>query len=129
MSVTPVGTRRPLSAQVAREIKAWMGRLDIRQAELARRLGRNEQWLSTRLRGHTPINLDEMQQIADALQVRVGELLPGDTYRYPGRNDQLPSQVRQPPHKVDVRSPSTARPRVLARPAASDRAPLGAFVS
>jgi transcriptional regulator with XRE-family HTH domain len=58
-----------------------MGRLQVRQSELARRLGQNDQWLSMRLRGVTPINLNELQLIADALGVAVGKLLPAGTSR------------------------------------------------
>ena len=121
MSVTPVGTRRTYSAQVAAEIKAWMGRLDVRQAELARRLGQNDQWLSTRLRGTTPIDLNELAQIARALDVKVAELFPRDTHRYEG-----PAE-RPNPHGVNVRSSSTGRPRILPRRPSARAVPTGAI--
>ncbi|QLQ37950.1 helix-turn-helix domain-containing protein [Micromonospora robiginosa] len=67
-----------LSADVAAEIRAWMGRLGVNQAELARRIGQNAQWLSVRIsaKATVAINLDEMQRIADALGILVKDLLP-----------------------------------------------------
>lgn len=62
-----------------------MGRLDVRQSELARRLGENDQWLSTRLKGRTPINLNELQRIAQALGLGVLDLLPAQASQGAGR--------------------------------------------
>jgi transcriptional regulator with XRE-family HTH domain len=75
MTTTP---ERPatLSALVAAEVRAWMGRLGVRQSELARRMGESDQWLSMRLRGRTPLDINEMQRIAQALGVSVHDLLP-----------------------------------------------------
>jgi transcriptional regulator with XRE-family HTH domain len=53
-----------------------MGRLDVRQTELARRMGVNDQWLSVRLKGRTPIDLNDLFRIAKALGVGVHQLLP-----------------------------------------------------
>lgn len=121
MSITPVGTRT-FSAHVAAEIKAWMGRLDVRQTELARRLGQNDTWLSTRLRGSTPIDLNELQRIADALEVKIVDLLPresdGHTLRYDGPADQR--------HTVDVRRGSNTRPKLVSRSPARNAVPARA---
>ncbi|SBT64258.1 hypothetical protein GA0070622_1228 [Micromonospora sediminicola] len=55
-----------------------MGRLGVNQAELAKRLGHNAQWLSVRIspRATVAMNLDEVQRIADALGILVINLLP-----------------------------------------------------
>ncbi|GIJ10770.1 helix-turn-helix domain-containing protein [Micromonospora andamanensis] len=70
-----------LSADVATEIRAWMGRLGISQRELARRLGQNGQWVSVRIspRATVPITLDDTQRIAEALGILVRDLLPAYT--------------------------------------------------
>ncbi|WP_203911137.1 helix-turn-helix domain-containing protein [Rhizocola hellebori] len=51
-------------------------RLDLKQSELAARLGVNEMWLSRRLRGAQPIDLNDLQRIAETLGVEVTDLLP-----------------------------------------------------
>lgn len=51
-------------------------RLDMKQTELAAKIGVNEMWLSRRLRGAQPIDLNDLQLIAEALNVEVSELLP-----------------------------------------------------
>jgi len=87
MTTTPERTAT-LTALVAAEIRAWMGRLDVRQSELARKLGESDQWLSMRLRGRTPLDINEMQRIARALGIGVHELLP---------NPDLADQAAAPP--------------------------------
>jgi transcriptional regulator with XRE-family HTH domain len=52
-----------------------MARRRIRQSELARLLGCNDQWLSVRLRGIVSLNLDEIDRIAGVLGVKASELL------------------------------------------------------
>lgn len=83
MTTTPERTAT-LTSLVAAEIRAWLGRLDVRPAELARRMGENDQWLSTRLKGRTPINLNELQRIATALGLSVLDLLPAQASRGAG---------------------------------------------
>jgi transcriptional regulator with XRE-family HTH domain len=65
-----------LTVLVAAEIRAQLGRMNVRSAELARRLGENQQWVSSRLNGRTPIDLNELFRIARALGVGVHQLLP-----------------------------------------------------
>ena len=77
MTITQSGSNPVLSSQVAAEIRAWMGRREIRQTQLAASLGVTDQWLSMRLKGRTPIDLNELQRIAWALDVQVVDLLPG----------------------------------------------------
>lgn len=75
MTTTPERSAT-LTDLVAAEIRAQMGRLNVRQRELARRLGENDQWVSTRVNGRTPINLNELHRFAQALEVGVYDLLP-----------------------------------------------------
>lgn len=73
---TPQQGTATLTALVAAEIRASMGRLGVRQSELARKLGESDQWLSMRLRGRTPLNINEILRIARALGVDLYQLLP-----------------------------------------------------
>lgn len=111
-----------LSADVAAEIRAWMGRLQVKQSQLARKLGENDQWLSMRLRGNTPLDLNEVQRIADALGILVINLLPQyatqrassteATTRYPGA-------AVQPTQTQAVRTAPTRAPQPKRRPKAA----------
>lgn len=75
MTTTPERTAT-LTSLVAAEIRAQMGRLDVRQSELARRMGETDQWMSMRLKGRTPIDINELSRIAKALGLGVHQLLP-----------------------------------------------------
>lgn len=145
MTTKPDGGTATLSADVAAEIRAWMGRLGVNQAELARRLGHNAQWLSVRISPNATVamNLDEMKRIADALGILVINLLPkyatqrGSTTevttRYPGSAERptpdrsvrtAPTRAPQPKRRPRAAtSPgggtpkdTTRRPAILARP-------------
>lgn len=76
MSITPEVSAKSLTQLVATEIKVAMARGDVRQSQLARKLGKNEQWLSVRLRGVQPIDMNDLHRIAEALGVGVHDLLP-----------------------------------------------------
>jgi transcriptional regulator with XRE-family HTH domain len=76
MSITPEVSAKTLTQLVATEIRVQMARADVRQSQLARELGKNEQWLSVRLRGRQPIDVNDLSLIARALGVGVHELLP-----------------------------------------------------
>lgn len=113
MTTTPERTAT-LTSLVAAEVRAMLGRLDIRASELARRMGESDQWLSMRLKGRTPIDLNELQRIADALRVPVIDLLPRavrtGTF---GTNGTLPRPTRtdQPGHVRSVSSGPISQPR------------------
>lgn len=76
MTVSADTKAAQLTDRVAAEIRAVMGRQMVRQSQLARLLGENDTWMSMRLRGLVPINLNELERIADALGVDVVDLLP-----------------------------------------------------
>jgi transcriptional regulator with XRE-family HTH domain len=63
--------RNPVTANV----RAEMARRGETQQSLADRIGMKQQGLSRRLRGETRFTVDELQRIADALEVRAAELL------------------------------------------------------
>ena len=63
---------------VAEEIRAVMGRKRISGSELARRLDRSQPWVSRRISGAVALDWDDMDRIAQALDVAISDLLPGD---------------------------------------------------
>lgn len=100
IDVARVRTERPLSEQVAEEIRVVMTRRRISGRHLASALGVSQTWVSSRLAGGTPIDLNDLQRIAGALNTPVAALLP------PSINDGL---LR--PAKRGMRSKLHARPR------------------
>lgn len=69
---------RKVSRMVAEGIRVEMARQMIRQSELARRIGENDQWLSVRVRGVQSVDVDDLYKIADGLGVSALTLLPSD---------------------------------------------------
>jgi transcriptional regulator with XRE-family HTH domain len=68
----------PVSNQrnpVTSNVRAEMARRDLTQQTLASRIGMKQQSLSRRLRGETRFSIDELQLIADALDVSITDLL------------------------------------------------------
>lgn len=65
-----------LSAAVAEEVRIMLIRKKMKQTDLATKLGVNEMWLSRRLRGVQPLDLNDLAAIAEALDVPVADLLP-----------------------------------------------------
>lgn len=127
IDVTP-GVRQPaptLTVRVAAQIRAVMAYKQIRQSQLARRIGKGEQWLSVRLRGVQPIDLNDLEMIAAVLEVEPDDLVrPGAaiaTLRYPpnvGVTPELPTaqvppsgrpRVNRPPGRQDGRAPGPGR--------------------
>jgi transcriptional regulator with XRE-family HTH domain len=66
----------PLSEKVAEEIRALMARRMISGRQLATLLGVSPSWVSYRLTGMQPIDLNDLAMIAHALGARVLDLLP-----------------------------------------------------
>ncbi|MEV6633931.1 helix-turn-helix transcriptional regulator [Actinoplanes sp. NPDC051470] len=65
-----------LSQMVAEEIRALMGRRRMSGRQLATQLGVSPSWVSYRLTGTQPIDINDMHLIAGALGVGVHDLLP-----------------------------------------------------
>lgn len=76
MSITPEVPAKTLTQLVAIEIKVQMARADVRQSQLAREIGKTEQWLSVRLRGRQPFDIHDLALIAKGLGVGLYEILP-----------------------------------------------------
>lgn len=110
MTTTPERTAT-LTSLVAAEIRALMGRQDVRQSELARRMGESDQWMSMRLKGRTPIDVNELQRIAVALGVRVHELLPPPDVAAKARISLTEQYLRGYEESMPSRPSRHARPR------------------
>ena len=111
-----------LSEQVAGEIRAYLGRHRISQAELARRMHVSGPWLNYRLTGKQPIDLNDLEQISIALGVKptdlFGHRLPtheqvtiaaqrqAKTRTNPKRSPIAPAH--RPPNRTDARRPKLA---------------------
>jgi transcriptional regulator with XRE-family HTH domain len=79
MTITDTATTAktpPLTELVAEEIRALLARRRISGRELARRMGASYSWVNFRLTGAQPIDLNDLQRIADVLDVEVLDLLP-----------------------------------------------------
>ena len=73
-----MSTQATLSVRVADEINAMLGRRRMAKSELARKLGVSHTWVTNRLAGTTPIDLNDLDRIARAIGVPVQSLLPND---------------------------------------------------
>lgn len=109
-------TRAPisLSASVGKEIRKLLIDLDMALVDLAARMGENEMWVSRRLRGSVPIDLNDLERIARALHVDIAELFPqregrliavGATHRAPRGGDLTTA------HSPLAKRPGTLGPR------------------
>jgi transcriptional regulator with XRE-family HTH domain len=63
-------------AAVCAEIRAMMGRRDMRQRDVARALRCDEKWLSRRLRAEVAFDVDDLHRLALVLHCREVDLLP-----------------------------------------------------
>lgn len=117
MTITPERRTATLSELVAEEIRALMGRRRMTQAQLARGIGKTEMWVSLRLRGRQPIDLNDLALIAGALDAKIPDLLPQSLRAATGQNLPLTPVTRS------ARVTSTGRPvrRSASRPPVSTR--------
>lgn len=61
---------------VAAEVRAWRGRLDMTQAQLAELLGISQAQMSQRLSSKVAFTLDELDVLAERFGISTAELLP-----------------------------------------------------
>lgn len=67
-----------MSATVSARVGALLKRDERSQSWLARRVERSAQWVNYRMTGRTPWLVDDVQLVADALDVEVATLLVDD---------------------------------------------------
>lgn len=61
--------------RVAAEVRAWKGRLQMTQAEMAELLGVSQGSISARLNGHAQFTLDELDVLAARFGIDAADLL------------------------------------------------------
>ena len=54
---------------IATEVKVWMARRRMTQAELGRAAGHDQTWISKRLSGKVPMTVEDLLDLAGALNV------------------------------------------------------------
>lgn len=67
---------RTLADSVAAEVRAQLARQRMSASALAKALGKSEMYVSRRLRGEMPLDLDDLERIASALEVNFVALMP-----------------------------------------------------
>ena len=65
-----------LSERVAEEIRALLARRRMSGRQLAAALGVSQTWMSSRLSGSTPIDLNDLERIAQVLSIDASNLMP-----------------------------------------------------
>lgn len=65
-----------LAEYVTAQLNAGMGRKRLSAMELARRMGKTDDWVGRRRNGDVPISMDELELFAAALSLPVSYFLP-----------------------------------------------------
>lgn len=76
MSDERTPTRGRLREHVAEEIRVILARKRMSGAELARRTGIKQSTISRRMTGETAFDMDDLEIIAEVLEVDVADLMP-----------------------------------------------------
>lgn len=79
-----------LNERVAEEIRVLIARRRITASELARKAGMTQRSISRRITGEKAIDMDDLEKIAAALEVEIGDLLPKPAHRDDGGQSSRP---------------------------------------
>lgn len=110
----PMSETYTLTEKVAEEIRALLGRRRMSGRQLASTLAVSQTWVSSRLSGSTPIDLNDLDRIAAALNVDVADLLPR---RNEGHLIAVAGRSGSNPPKLNIENPGSAkRPRPNGHP-------------
>lgn len=113
-----------LTMHVAEEIRVALARRRMSQAALARRLDVTGAWLSYRLTGKQPIDLNDLEMIAAALDMRPVELIAGAkvTAEQVRKVNLFSRSVSRPPAPSDSSTrPTARRSKPSSRPSGTGR--------
>jgi transcriptional regulator with XRE-family HTH domain len=79
--MTPIATptTSTLRDAVAANLRVELARRGVSATQLAYRMERGESWISRRLSGKSAITLDDLEEIAAALDIAARSLLPERT--------------------------------------------------
>ena len=81
-----------LADQVAEEVRALLGRRRLSASALAMRMGVTQRYISRRLTGETPLDVNDLAEIAEVLEVKVADLIPTEGY-VTGRRRRMPTSA------------------------------------
>src|SRR5688572_6346867 len=71
MTSTPTAHREVVAA----EVRAWMGRRRATQTDLAKALDKSQAYISRRLSGEVPFDIDDLYRLAAFFEIEVTALL------------------------------------------------------
>lgn len=99
--------------------------------ELADLLGERRMWVQYRLAETTPLQLNDLQRIADALEVGIADLLPQEVSRKSSgrsltRADHQPDVIRTAESRVGRGTPTLTDPPILTPISRTSRQPVTA---
>lgn len=128
MTTAPEQRTATLTELVAQEIDAVRGRKRMSQAQLAKLMGKTPMWVSLRLRGRQPIDMNDLWIFAKALGVSVHQLLPSPeavaaaadpsaTVAYLSLTSRFPEQSTRPRDNRPVSGPPRTAPPAAGRTA------------
>jgi transcriptional regulator with XRE-family HTH domain len=69
-------TQKRLGPAVAEEVRALLARRRISGVQFAKQIGKSQPYFSRRLNGDVAFDLDDLEAIAKALDIEVGDLFP-----------------------------------------------------
>ena len=81
MSDTPTLNKQPLRERTAEEIRSLLARRRMSAAQLGRLMGVSQAYVWRRLTSETAFDLNDLEAIAEILEVGVVDLLPSDARR------------------------------------------------
>lgn len=124
-----MNTAPALSERVAEEIRALLARRGMSKSELARKLDVSHTWVTNRLSGSQPIDLNDLERIAGILGVSVQALLPNDpgsrVLTVGGSPVGTVRRTADDHHVVDVRSHGGSVATSIRRPHRRSARPTG----
>jgi transcriptional regulator with XRE-family HTH domain len=126
MSDESTPTRGRLRQYVAEEIRVLLARKRMSGAELGRRAGITQSTMSRRMTGETAFDMDDLERIAEVLEIEVTDLLPkpvaseeGSGFKHPYIFPDLPAALPERPAEPRGSDPLAPRPIGGGRPAAT----------
>jgi transcriptional regulator with XRE-family HTH domain len=102
----------PLIAdQVAEEVRALLGRRRLSASALATRMGVTQRYISRRLTGETPLDVNDLAEIAAALDVTITDLIPRDGFSIGRRQRKMRTSAYALTRVIDRDRPQTSASR------------------
>src|SRR6185295_15650483 len=112
--------QRLLREQVAEEVRALLARKMKTGADVAAAIGKSPMYVSRRVRGEVAFDLDDIQKIAEVLEVEIGDLFPDREGRSNRNFDHAPAErlvtVGQGSVAMATRVTRPPKPKLPTRP-------------